>query len=94
MSFLRELMPSSGSDVLQRHLGLYALSDCPLVIGNAASLLIDGPATHRAMFAAIAAARDHINLESYLIEDDEVGNRTRPTADRQAGAGGANQSHL
>lgn len=75
MSFLHEIMPSSGSDVLHRHLGLYALSDCPLVTGNAASLLIDGPATHRAMFAAIAAARDHINRESYLIEDDEVGHR-------------------
>jgi len=25
------------------------------------------------MFAAIRAARDHINLESYIIEDDEIG---------------------
>jgi cardiolipin synthase len=36
-------------------------------------LLQDGPATYAAMFAAIRAARDHINLESYIIEDDEIG---------------------
>jgi cardiolipin synthase len=27
------------------------------------------------MFAAIAAARDHINLETYILEDDDVGRR-------------------
>ena len=27
------------------------------------------------MFAAIAAARDHINMETYILEDDEVGQR-------------------
>jgi cardiolipin synthase len=36
-------------------------------------LLQDGKATYAAMFAAIASAQDHINLESYIIEDDEVG---------------------
>ena len=27
------------------------------------------------MFAAIAQARDHINMETYILEDDEVGQR-------------------
>ena len=45
----------------------------PLMIGNEVSLLQDGPATYRAMFAAIAAAKDHINLETYGIDDSEVG---------------------
>jgi cardiolipin synthase len=27
------------------------------------------------MFSAIAAARDHINMETYILEDDEVGRR-------------------
>ena len=27
------------------------------------------------MFAAIAAASDHINMETYILEDDEVGRR-------------------
>ena len=41
--------------------------------GNAVLLLQDGPATYRAMLAAIAAARDHIHLETYILDDDAVG---------------------
>ena len=64
------------SDVLTRHLALeQALSDSPLLAGNKVELLIDGPSTYRAMFAAIEAARDHINMETYILEDDEVGKR-------------------
>jgi cardiolipin synthase A/B len=64
------------TDVLGRHLALEAaLSDSPLVVGNRVLLLQDGPATYDAMFAAIAAARDHVNMETYILEDDEVGRR-------------------
>ena len=45
----------------------------PLVVGNRVVLLQDGPAAYQAMFAAIAAARDHINMETYIFADDEVG---------------------
>jgi cardiolipin synthase len=38
-------------------------------------LLIDGPATYQAMFNAIESARDHINLETYILEEDEVGQK-------------------
>lgn len=41
--------------------------------GNDVRLLVDGPQTHNAMFAAMRAADDHINLQSYIISDDEVG---------------------
>lgn len=62
------------TDVLDRHLALeQAISDSPLLAGNKVQLLQDGPATYAAMFAAIAAARDHINMETYILEDDEVG---------------------
>ena len=44
-----------------------------LVVGNKVTLLQDGPATYTAMFAAIRAAKDHINVESYIIEDGDVG---------------------
>lgn len=50
-----------------------ALGGPPLVAGNAARLLIDGPAAYEAMFSAIAQARDHINMEVYIFQDDEVG---------------------
>lgn len=67
-------------DVLDRHLALEAaISDSPLVAGNRIALLQDGPSTYRAMFAAIAAARDHINMETYILEDDEVGQRFAAT---------------
>ena len=59
---------------LDRHLVLeQAISDSPLTAGNRVRLLEDGPATYRAMLAAIATARDHINMESYIFEDDEAG---------------------
>ncbi len=43
--------------------------------GNKVTLLQDGPATFQSMFDAIGGARDHINLETYIIEDDEVGRK-------------------
>lgn len=47
----------------------------PLVGGNHARLLVDGPRTHRAMFEAISAARDHVNIHTYILDDGEVGER-------------------
>lgn len=41
--------------------------------GNHAAILVDGPATHAAMFDAIEKARDHVNIESYIVEDDGPG---------------------
>ena len=65
-----------GSDLLARHIAIEeALAGAPLTAGNDVTLLPDGPATYRAMFEAIARARDQINLEFYIIEDDEVGRR-------------------
>ena len=62
------------TDVLERHLALeQAISDSPLLAGNKVQLLQNGPATYEAMFAAIRAARDHINMETYIIEDDDIG---------------------
>src|SRR5688500_13608521 len=36
---------------------------------------MDGPSTYKSMYAAILDARNHINMETYSIEDDEVGHR-------------------
>jgi cardiolipin synthase len=70
-----ELKRSSGDlDILDKQIALeQATSDSPLTLGNKATLLQDGTATYAAMFAAIAQAKDHINLESYIIEDDDTG---------------------
>jgi len=65
-----------GTDVLSRHLALEeAIVGSPLTAGNKVALLEDGPATYRAMLAAIEAAKDHIHMETYIIDDDEVGQR-------------------
>jgi cardiolipin synthase len=62
--------------IFDRHLALAeAIVGSPLMVGNKVVLLQDGPATFQAMFAAIGNARNHVNLETYIIEDDEVGNR-------------------
>jgi cardiolipin synthase len=50
-----------------------AVAGSPLVIGNKVTLLKDGPATYQAMLAAIGRARDHVNLETYIFEDDATG---------------------
>jgi len=64
------------TNIFDRHLAVeQAVSDSPLLTGNRVRLLEDGPDTYQAMFAAILAARDHINMETYILEDDEVGRR-------------------
>ena len=64
------------TSIFDRHLAVEeAIVGSPLTTGNRVVLLQDGPATYRAMYAAILGARDHINLETYIMEDDEVGQR-------------------
>ena len=63
-------------DSLARHLALeQEVSGTPLSLGNRVVLLEDGPDTYAAMLSAIVAARDHINMETYIFEDDEAGRR-------------------
>jgi cardiolipin synthase len=60
--------------IFDRHLALEeAIVGSPLTTGNKVLLLQDGPDTYQAMLAAILGARDHINMETYILEDDEVG---------------------
>jgi cardiolipin synthase len=64
------------TSIFDRHLALeQGISGSPLVVGNKVVLLEDGTATFRALLTAIRDARDNINMETYTIEDDEVGNR-------------------
>ena len=74
-AIMAELKRKSGDlDILDRQITLeQEIVGSPLVVGNKVTLLQDGPETYKAMFAAIAAARDHVNIESYIVEDGEVG---------------------
>lgn len=73
---VRRLTSEGDTDLLARHLlNARGEADSPLVLGNNARLLVDGPTTHEAMFRAIESARAHINLASYIIAQDEIGER-------------------
>jgi cardiolipin synthase len=63
-------------DILERHVALVeSIGGSPLIAGNKVKLLVDGPATYDAMLRAIRNAKDHINLETFIFEDDEVGRK-------------------
>ena len=72
---LAQLQPETApSEILQRHLRIEeVVVGSPLTLGNDVVLLKDGPATYRAMLAAIQSARDHINMETYIFDDDDIG---------------------
>ena len=57
-------------DALDRQSQLMeALDGAPLLAGNHIDILRDGAETFPAMFRAIAGARDHVNLEFYILQD-------------------------
>jgi cardiolipin synthase len=67
---------SQDTGIFDHHLAREeAIVGTPLTVGNQVRLLQDGPATYQAMYAAILTARDHINMETYILDDDEVGQR-------------------
>ncbi len=73
----RKVLRRAGLDpaaisAMERHFAIeQAIAETPLVAGNKTRLLRDGEETFRAMFAAITAAKDHVHLEYYILEDIE-----------------------
>lgn len=65
------------SEVLEKHLAYEQAVNAgsPLVLGNKLTLLQNGPATYQAMFVAMREAQDHINLETFIFDDDAIGNQ-------------------
>jgi cardiolipin synthase A/B len=64
------------TDLLERYTAVVeTVTESPLTKGNKVTLLADGQATYAAMFKAIQNAKDHINLESFIIEGDDVGRK-------------------
>ena len=83
---LKARSPETG--IFERHLALEeAITGSPLTTGNRVTLLQDGPATYDAMLGAIAQARDHIHMETYILDNDDVGQRfvAALTAKQRAG---------
>ena len=64
------------TDIFDIHMALEeSILGSPLTIDNKVTLLQDGPSTYQAMIGAINGARDSINMETYILDDDEVGQR-------------------
>jgi len=62
------------TDILERHTVRVEWSPKVVDQGNKVTLLADGQATYAAMFKH-GNAQDHINLESYIFEEDETGRK-------------------
>lgn len=64
------------TDILSRHMVVVeSVTESPLTQGNKVTLLADGQATYAAMFKVLHNAKDQINLQSYIIEDDATGRK-------------------
>ncbi len=64
------------TDLLERETAVMeSVCGCPPTKGNKVSLLVDGPATYAAMFKAVENAKDHINMETFIFEGDEIGSK-------------------
>lgn len=64
-----------------------AYTGAPLTVGNATTILLDGPASYREMFAAIEGARRHVHLESYIFNDVAIHKRLSDLLLRKAREG-------
>jgi cardiolipin synthase len=72
----RQLASTGDTALLDYHLAaMRDLGAPPLLTGNGAELLVDGPQAYRAMFAAIEAAREYILVESFIFEEAVEGDR-------------------
>jgi cardiolipin synthase A/B len=67
--------PANTELLARQAAGAQELYSTPVSRGNEVRLLIDGPKTYQAMFGAMERARDHINLETYILEEGEAGER-------------------
>lgn len=70
---IREAQSEGKSQLLAHHLGMLTQSAEFVTADNEVHLLVDGPATFKAMFADLAQARKSIQMESYIFEDESLG---------------------
>jgi cardiolipin synthase A/B len=76
MRLTRKLATTGDTALLDYHLA--AMQDIgapPLLTGNRVELLVDGPRTYAAMFAALERAREYVLVESFIFEEAVSGDR-------------------
>lgn len=85
--WVREAEAARESDVGQELQTLARLAQQPLLAHNEVRLLIDGEATFAAIFEAIAAAREVVLLQFFIVRDDQLGRRLQRLLLERAAAG-------
>ncbi len=65
----------SVADVVRQSMELETVGGTPVYHGNKVTLLNDGDETFAAMLRAMDNAREYIDLETYIIHDDDTGRR-------------------
>lgn len=65
---------AQGSTASEDHISISEkVGDLTFQAGNDARLKIDGPGTYGAMFADMEKAKEYIHLETFILEDGEIG---------------------
>lgn len=72
-ALLAKRWPQGRLDPAEQALLEQQATGVPLIAGNRCTLLFDGPQTMAEMLKAIRAARNHINLETYIFDQDAMG---------------------
>ena len=69
-----QLMELGEDNLLAQHLvAMEAANSAPLITGNSVQLLVDGPRTYAAMFSAIGAAHESVNIEMFIFGEAQHG---------------------
>ena len=84
---VREVEAEGRALLLKQHIGALGPLGEFTTADNEVKLLIDGPATFKAMFADLERAQRSIQMESYIFEDAEIGQRVADILKRKARAG-------
>lgn len=88
MALQAQLAAQGNASSLKRHLAAQTIyGEIDLTANNQVKLLIDGPATFKAMFEAIDGARSTIMLESYIIDDKELAQRLAALLEKKRAEG-------
>jgi cardiolipin synthase len=97
-----ESLRAAGLNELQVARVPIAMREAPPLHARAIDLYVDGESAYAAIFAAIEAARQHVHLEYYIFEPDQIGTQLRDLLIKKARAGvtvrllvdGTGSSHL
>jgi cardiolipin synthase len=63
------------------------LAEIPVLSGNDAELLVDGPATFESIFEGVARAEEYVLVQFFIVKDDELGRALKEALIEAAGRG-------